>query len=83
MSRAVSIPKSQTTKLALDCWEDLVRAAQAKGVSPRAAAEGIIRTCTDVWLSGHCPQSAPQSTGETATAITPQDANAALDSLFD
>ena len=47
--RELSIPTSKTMKLDEDCWELLIAAAQAKGVSPRGAAEGIIRTFSKEW----------------------------------
>lgn len=79
MPRALKMPTNKAMKLDPDCWEIAIRAAIAKGVSPRAVVEGVLRTCTDVWVGGNCPQLQPVS----PAPDEPFNASDALDSLID
>ena len=42
MPRALKMPTNKAMKLDPDCWEIAIRAAIAKGVSPRAVVEGVL-----------------------------------------
>ena len=81
MARTLKMPANKSMKLGDDVWDIAIAAAHAKGVSPRSAVEGILRTCADYWVGGNCPQSQPAI----ASPAAPEPFNAAdaLDSLID
>ncbi|MEM1425223.1 MAG: hypothetical protein AAGF75_01530 [Cyanobacteria bacterium P01_H01_bin.130] len=81
MARPLKMPANKAMKLGDDVWDIAIAAAHAKGVSPRSAVEGILRTCADYWVGGHCPQTQLAIT----SPATPEPFNAsnALDDLID
>ena len=82
MARTLKMPTNKAMKLGDDVWDIAIAAALAKGVSPRAAVEGILRTCSDYWVGRNCPQPQPVIASPT-TPPEPFDAAKALDSLID
>ena len=82
MARTLKMPTNKAMKLEADCWDIAIAAALAKGVSPRAAVEGILRTCADYWVGGNCPQPQP-ALASPAIPSEPFNAADALDNLID